>query len=98
MTKHIHQDTTATLEPVTVETGWERGRQCYFVTLYAGQETRYDSDVDPRFFPIGMTFDDVTLVLDGFGLTLPVSVKDALIQDGQRNAAPYILRHPKPTG
>lgn len=94
MTKHIHEDTTATGEAVTVETGWERGRQCFFLTVYAaGHTLRYDSDVDMRFFPVGMTLADVESVMDGMGLTLPGSVREALTADGRVDAAPYIRHH-----
>lgn len=95
MTKHIHADTTATGEAVTVETGWERGRQCFFLTVYgADEDVRYDSDYDLRFFPVGMTLADVETVMGGLGLTLPGSVREALTADESVDAAPYIRHHP----
>ncbi|MDP9765231.1 hypothetical protein [Deinococcus enclensis] len=94
MTKHLYDATTATGEAVTVDTGWERGRQCFFLTVFAGEDVRYDSDTDARSFPHGMRLPDVTTVLGGLGLALPETVRAALTQDEAANAAPYIRHHP----
>lgn len=90
MTKHLYASKDGHFD---IDTGWERGRQSFYLTIFQNGSTSYDSDNDQTAVFQGMDIELVEQRLSRFQLRLPEAVKAALLKDQRENAAPYIKRY-----
>ena len=74
---------------MTVDVGWECGRQMFYLTLYGENKVVYDLD----FECVQLTLAFVELVMERHGMSLRADVRAALLRDQAVNAAPYIKRY-----